>query len=166
MPTAKKKAASKGPDSGAARIVRATVPPDDENFAVRLPFDVRAVFGAARPRVVIQVGEHSFRSTVMVYGGQYYVGLSRAHRRAAKLGAGQKVALSISADTAPRTVDIPPDLARALRGKAALRAAWDALSLTYRREHAEAITGAKKPETRARRVDKTLAMLAGGAKRT
>jgi uncharacterized protein YdeI (YjbR/CyaY-like superfamily) len=39
------------------------------------------------------------------------------------------------------------------------RAAWEALSFTHQREHAEAIEDAKKPETRARRVEKTIAML-------
>jgi hypothetical protein len=148
------------------RTVRVTVPPDDETFAVKLPFDVRAVFGRARPPVVVGVGDCSFRSTVMVYGGESYVALTRAQRQTAKLRAGQKVALTISADAAPRTVDVPPDLARALRGKPALRAAWDALSYSHRREHALAITGAKKPETRARRIEKTLAMLAAGSKRS
>jgi hypothetical protein len=157
----KKKTSSEPP----SRTVRAIVPPDDENFAVQLPFDVRAVFGRARPPVLIRVGDHSFRSTVMVYDGQFYVGLSRIHRRAAKLEAGQKVQLRISTDTAPRTVDVPPDLARALRGKTALRAAWDALSFSHRREHVDAIEGAKKPETRARRIEKTLAMLAADRKR-
>ena len=40
------------------------------------------------------------------------------------------------------------------------KARWDALSYTQRREFAEAITGAKKLETRARRVANTLAALA------
>ena len=158
MPATKK--ASSELTSPRARTVRATVPPDDEPFAVLLPFDGREVFGRARAPVVIRVGDHSFRSTIMVYGGKSYVGLARAHRQALRLRPGQKVALSIEADTAPRTVEVPADLARALRGKAGLRAAWDALSFTHRKEHVEAILDAKKPETRARRVEKTLEMLA------
>lgn len=41
----------------------------------------------------------------------------------------------------------------------ALGAAWDALSFTRRRELAEGITGAKRPETRARRVAAALEAL-------
>lgn len=55
----------------------------------------------------------------------------------------------------------PPDLRAALRGAPTLRAAFDALSYTHRREHIEALLTAKKPETRARRLAKTLEMLQG-----
>ena len=54
---------------------------------------------------------------------------------------------------------VPPELAKALKANATARRAWDALSYSHRREHAEAVAEAKKPETRARRIEKTLAML-------
>lgn len=37
------------------------------------------------------------------------------------------------------------------------KAAWDGLSYSNRRRHAEAVAGAKKPQTRARRVAKVIA---------
>ena len=52
-------------------------------------------------------------------------------------------------------------LARQLRAVRGARARWDALSFTRRREYAEAITSAKKADTRARRVAATLAALDG-----
>ncbi len=54
---------------------------------------------------------------------------------------------------------VPPDLRAALRAAPAARTAFDALSYTHRREHIDALLTAKKPETRARRLDKTMAML-------
>jgi hypothetical protein len=54
---------------------------------------------------------------------------------------------------------IPPDLRRALRGNPAARAVFEALSYTHRREHIDALLNAKKPETRVRRLEKTMAML-------
>jgi uncharacterized protein YdeI (YjbR/CyaY-like superfamily) len=68
------------------------------------------------------------------------------------------VSVTITADKEPRTVDVPPDFAAALED-AGLRAAFDALSHTRRRELVEAITGAKKPDTRARRTAKALVEL-------
>jgi uncharacterized protein YdeI (YjbR/CyaY-like superfamily) len=38
----------------------------------------------------------------------------------------------------------------------------DGLAYTHKREHVLAIEGAKKPETRARRIEKALAMLRDG----
>ena len=39
-------------------------------------------------------------------------------------------------------------------------AAWERLRPSHKREHVAAIIEAKKPETRARRIDKALQMLA------
>src|SRR2546423_652579 len=65
--------------------------------------------------------------------------------------------------TADRTVQVPKDLAEAME-EAGVREAFDSLSLTHRREHVEAVTGAKKPETRQRRIARAVAMLREGSK--
>jgi uncharacterized protein YdeI (YjbR/CyaY-like superfamily) len=50
------------------------------------------------------------------------------------------------------------DLATALAA-AGLRETFDSLSYSHRREHVNAVLDAKKPETRVRRIAKTLEML-------
>lgn len=57
----------------------------------------------------------------------------------------------------------PPDLAAALAGDPAARAAWDRQTPGCRREHLGYIDEAKRPETRARRIAQTVATLAGRA---
>src|SRR5712691_5937413 len=64
--------------------------------------------------------------------------------------------------TTPR---IPPDLEQALAKNASAKAAWAKLAPSHRREHLEAIEEAKRPETRVRRIEKAVAMLAGGERR-
>ena len=71
-------------------------------------------------------------------------------------------AIVMEPDTAPRIVETPPDLKKALKASKAAQAAWDRYSYTYRKEFARWITEAKKPETRARRLEKSLEMLAAG----
>ena len=61
-------------------------------------------------------------------------------------------------DSRPPIV-LPPDARAALAKVPSAKAAWDRLAYTHRKEHAEAITGAKKPETRARRIAKMVTML-------
>lgn len=131
---------------------------------IQVPGDVRAVFGKARPPIVATFEQYAFRTTIAVYGGKSYVGVRRSHREAGKLAAGQSVRVVLELDDAPRTVTPPKELASALRKDAKARAAWDALSFTHKREHAEAIADAKKPETRARRVAKAIEMLSRKAK--
>ena len=53
----------------------------------------------------------------------------------------------------------PADFARALDADPVARAAYDRLAYSHRREHVLAVESAKKPETRARRIEKALAML-------
>lgn len=138
---------------------KATVPEEGENFLIPLPFDVRAVFGEARPPIVVTVDGYSFRWTVAVYGGESFIGIRRSHREAAGLKPGRKVTITITRDEAPRVIEAPADLARALKKSATARVAWDALSFSHKREHVTALEEAKKPETRARRLEKTMALL-------
>jgi len=99
-----------------------------------------------------------YRSTIAVYGGRFYLPTRKEIRDAAKLAPGQRAHVTLEADTAARTVMVPSDLARALSAAKARRA-FDALSFTRRREHVEAVTGAKRPETRAARIEKVVGSL-------
>ena len=74
---------------------------------------------------------------------------------------GQTITVTVEPDTAPRIVDVPGDLQRALAKHAAARKAFESLSYSHRREHAQWVAGAKKEETRARRVARVIEMLKG-----
>jgi len=64
-----------------------------------------------------------------------------------------------------KTAAIPADLAAALDAAPGARSAWDALAPSHRREHLEAIEEAKRLETRARRIAKSVDMLLAGRSR-
>ncbi|WP_076668068.1 YdeI/OmpD-associated family protein [Pontibacter indicus] len=59
-----------------------------------------------------------------------------------------------------RTVEIPQDLREALES-AGLLETFEKLAFTHRKEHVLAVQDAKRPETRARRIGKTIEMLMG-----
>jgi uncharacterized protein YdeI (YjbR/CyaY-like superfamily) len=63
-----------------------------------------------------------------------------------------------------RTAAVPEDLERALAGNAAARAFFATLNRQNRYAILHRIQDAKKPETRARRIEKFVAMLANGEK--
>lgn len=126
---------------------------------VELPFDVKEHFGKARPPVQVSINGYSYRSTVAVYGGKYYVPVRRERQEAAGVQAGNIVEVTIAPDTGVRRVEPPPELSAALAKNGSARAQWEKLSYTHKREHAEAILQAKKPETCARRVQKILEKL-------
>jgi uncharacterized protein YdeI (YjbR/CyaY-like superfamily) len=72
------------------------------------------------------------------------------------------VNVHIELDTAPREVDVPPELAAALAGDPAALAAFDALAYTHRKEYARWVQEAKRDETRRRRIAQALQMLRKG----
>lgn len=131
-----------------------------DTTAIDIPFDPKAVFGAARVPVVVTLQGYSFRSTTFNMKGERFVPLRREHREATGVKAGDKVKVTLTLDEAPRVIDPPADLVKALKAAKALDA-FKALSFTHQKEHVNAITDAKKPETRARRITKCVAMVAG-----
>jgi hypothetical protein len=145
-----------------AHRFEAVLTAEDGGVFIEVPLDVPAVFGRARPAVRVTVNGHAFRSTVAVYGGRYYLPVKRAFREAAGLAAGDAVVVELEADEEPRTVEPPADLAAALAGDPAARAAFDGLSYTHRREYVEWVAAARRADTRRRRVEQAVGMLRDG----
>jgi putative heme degradation protein len=130
---------------------------------IKIPYDVRALFGKARAPVVVTVlagQEHTYRSTVAVYGGAYFVPLNKVNATAAAIAADEPFSVTVAFDDQPRVVTVPADLAAAI-DEAEVRERWDRLSHTHQREHVEAVEGARKPETRRRRIQGAVDRLNG-----
>jgi hypothetical protein len=123
---------------------------------IPVPFDPKATFGKVRAPVVVTLGGHSYRSTIFSMNGLVGIPLRKSHREAAGLIGNETVEVCIALDTAPREVEVPEDLQRALDANPTAAARWAQLSYKHQREHVEAIESAKKAETRARRVVKAL----------
>lgn len=130
---------------------------------IPVPQDVVAAMGSGkRPAVQIIVGGHSYRTTVASMGGRYFVPLSKENREAAGVAAGDQVEVDIEPDAEPRKVIVPADLADALAGDASAKAFFDRLSYTHRKEWVRWVEEAKKAETRATRIAKTVESLHAG----
>jgi hypothetical protein len=130
---------------------------------LQVPPEVVEALGAGRrPAVRVTIGEHTYRSTVATRNGVYMLPLSAENRAGAGVAAGDEVDVEVELDDAPREVTVPPDLADALAGDAAARTTFDSLPYSHQLRHVLAIDDAKTPETRARRIDKALAMLREG----
>jgi hypothetical protein len=130
---------------------------------IEVPEDVVAALGSgSRPAVTVTVGGHSYRTTVARMGGRFLVPLSAENRTAAGVAAGDEVDVGIEPDTAPREVEVPADLADALAHDDAARVTFDGLSFTHRKEWVRWVEEAKKAETRATRLAKTVESLREG----
>lgn len=119
---------------------------------------VEELGGGKRAAVTVTIRGKSARLRLAVMGGKNMIGISKANRAELGVEIGDTVDATIALDGAARTVEVPDDAAKAL-AKAKLRAKFDALAYTHQKEHVRAITEAKKPETRAKRIAAMLEML-------
>jgi hypothetical protein len=142
---------------------RTHVEPAEPMRGLEVPQEVvEALGGGKRPRVTITINGHSWKSRVAIMRGRYLLGLSNANRQAAGVVTGDEVEVEVEIDAEPRVVVEPTDFARALDADPVARAAYDRLAYSRKREHVRAIESAKKPETRRRRIEQTVALLRDG----
>jgi uncharacterized protein YdeI (YjbR/CyaY-like superfamily) len=104
---------------------------------------------------LINDAEH--QSTIARRNGKYMLAVSKVFREAAAIKSGETITVTIEKDT-PRVVAIPEDLVEELR-KNDLYNAFSKMSYTHQKEYVNAITKAKREETQARRIEKTIEML-------
>jgi len=142
-----------------AKTFKATIGRDPSKSFIVVPFDPKAVFGKARAPVTVTVNGVTFRSTIAPFKDGPLIPLRQSNRDAAGIKGGETVEVHLELDTAVRDVKVPPDLAAALKKTKGAAELWSKLSYSHRREHVDAIESAKKPETRARRVEAALRMV-------
>ncbi|WP_426187978.1 YdeI/OmpD-associated family protein [Microbacterium sp. TWP3-1-2b2] len=111
--------------------------------------------GKAFP-VVVDFGDRSIRLRLSRMGGENAIGFSKASRAEADVEIGEEIEVTISVDTEERVIEIPPALAEALDADPAVRAAFENLPPSRRKEMARQIAEAKAEETRARRLEKII----------
>ncbi|WP_424937163.1 MULTISPECIES: YdeI/OmpD-associated family protein [Bacteria] len=122
---------------------------------------VAALGSVKNPPVVVRIGQTSARLRISRMGGRNCIGFSKAVRATFGVELGDEIDAVITLDSAERTVDVPAVLAAALDAEPALRAAFDALSYTRRKELARGIAEAKQDATRERRLAAALEKLRG-----
>lgn len=128
---------------------------------VEVPADVvGALGGTGRIKVQATFDGIPYRGSIVSMGDGMVLGVLKDIRRRLGKAPGDRVEVTVEVDQAERTVEVPGDLAAALEG-AQLQEAFDRLSYSRRRTYVTRIEEARKPETRARRVDQTLRELRG-----
>jgi Bacteriocin-protection, YdeI or OmpD-Associated/Domain of unknown function (DUF1905) len=121
------------------------------------PEVVEALGGKGRIPVTATFDGVPYRGSIVRMGGWAVLGVQKAIM--AEAGVSDSLTVVVRNDEAPREVEVPDDLAEALARNDPARAAFEGLSFSHKREYVEAINEAKRPETRARRVERTIQAL-------
>jgi hypothetical protein len=135
------------------KTFQTTVVREGSRCFLPVPFDPRPVFGKVRAPVRVTVAGYTYRSTIASMGEGPCIPLRRSHREAAGLVGGETLSVTLELDVDERRVEPPADLVRALEASSHALERWRELSYSHQREHVEAIEEARKPETRARRIE-------------
>src|SRR6185437_14632465 len=91
-----------------------------------IPAEVVEGLGAGkRPPVLVTINGYTYRNTIAVYGGVYMIGVSAENRAQAKVKAGDGVGGDLEVDSAPREVEVAPELRAAMDADPAAKATFD-----------------------------------------
>ena len=123
---------------------------------------IEALGGSKRPAVTVTLDQYTYRSTVAPMGGGFWVGVNADNREASGLRAGDEVQVTLELDMAPRELEVPAELVAALDADPIARAFFDGLSYSNKRVFTLSVEGTSNSDTRARRVDKAIALMREG----
>ena len=149
-----------------ARFTARLEPIESGTFVVIPTEVIEALRATGRTSVVGTIDGHQIRHQFMPYtfpgvGRQVVMAVNKATREVIGKEAGDTVEFDLERDERSRSVDveIPAELAAALAGDPAAKAAFAALAPSHRRELAEHVAEAKRPETRERRAAQAIERL-------
>jgi len=130
---------------------------------IEVPAEVVAALSSSKkPAVRATINGYTYRSSVASMGGKFMLGVSNDVRQKAGVAAGQEVEVTLELDTEPREIVVPDDLQKALNKDKAAKTYFEGLSYSNKRRLVEPIVSAKAPETRQRRIEKTVGLLHDG----
>jgi hypothetical protein len=130
---------------------------------IQIPNEVvEALGGGKHPKVSATINGYTYRSSIASMGGVFMLSVSADVRANAGVQAGDEIDVDIELDIAPRVVNVPPDLQAALDADAAAKAFFETLSYSNKLRHVLAIEDAKTPETRQKRIAKSVGLFREG----
>ncbi len=124
-----------------------------EVATLKPPFKVVAVF-QRKGRVPVKgtIEGFPFRSSLMNMGEGHMMVVNAQLRAGAKCKAGDTVTVLMELDDDKRTVEVPAGLKKIIERDPKAREFWPKLSFTHQKEYVREIEGAKRPETRDKRI--------------
>jgi hypothetical protein len=124
-----------------------------EVAALKPPFDVVEVF-QTKGRVPVKgtINGFPFRSSLMNMGDGHMMAVNAQLRAGGNCKAGDTVAVVMELDEEERKVDVPEYLKKIIYSDAKAKEFWPKLSFTHQKEYVREIDGAKRPETKEKRI--------------
>jgi antitoxin component of MazEF toxin-antitoxin module len=123
------------------------------------PKVVEALGGKGRIPVTATFNGVPYRGSIVRMGEGAVLGVRKAIMAEAGVSDGDPLRVQVRNDDAPREVELPDELAKALKENAKARTFFEGLPASHRKAYARSVAEAKKPETRLRRAERTIETL-------
>ena len=143
-----------------SRTFTTTIVREGSMCFIPIPFDPAPLFGKTRAPVKVTLNGYTYRSTIASMGGNVLIPLRKSNREAAGLEGGEKIEVRLDLDEEKREIKPPADFAKALRAAPPAWDRWRELRYSHQREFVEAMSDARKPETRRRRIETSVRQIA------
>jgi hypothetical protein len=142
--------------SFSTKLVPGGKPPYDTWTFVVVPGQIAETFGSKRTPVRGEINGVSFRGTLVRSRDVYRMPVPREFQKKAGIASGDRVEVYMEVDKAPRSIEIPLELAHVLDADPDLARSFDNLPPAHRRAWATHVADAKRTETRIRRAGKAV----------
>jgi hypothetical protein len=131
---------------------------------IPIPFNPNEVWGVKQRHYITgTVNGYGVRGSLGSDGTQYFLPLGAAWRRDCGLEVGAKVDVFLSPE-GPQSEGLSPDVTTALEAEPQAKAFFESLATFYRNTYIKWIESAKRPETRAARINEMVKLLRAGKK--
>lgn len=139
--------------------------PDKDATFIEIPFDVEETFGSKRVKVKAKFDEVEYRGSIVKMGLPcYMIGITKAIRKEIGKEAGDSISVEIEKDEEERVVELPENFKLALDKNKAAKDFYESLSYSAKRKYVQWIAGAKKSETREKRISEAVIKLENSIK--
>ena len=130
------------------------------NTGIEVPATIlEQLGGGKKPQVVVTLNNYVYRSAVAKMADKFLISLSAENRKNAGLKGGDEVEVTLILDTAPRTVEVPEELQKALDENKTAKEAFEKLAPSKKKAMVISISEAKSEETKVRRIEKAIESL-------
>ena len=120
---------------------------------------VSALGGRGRAAVRADFNGVPYRGSIVRMGPGFVLGVTKAIMAEIGVEVGDEIDVRVTLDDQPREIEVPDDVRAALSANPRLAEAWERLAYSHQREHVRAVEEAKRPETRARRIQRLVEAL-------
>lgn len=132
---------------------------------IDIDFDVEKIFGKKRLKVKVWYDKVLYRGLLTRYKGVYHMIINKEIRAQLGKSAGDTIQVKMEEDLDERSIGLPQVMVEFFRRDKELKAVFDKMSYTHRREYVTWLTSAKKEETLQNRLIKFKELLLAKTKK-